>query len=210
MINKPTILLSNLALAACFLTVNPVFAADSFDFKDPKGVNNVAFTLDAPLESISGSASGISGTVTFDPAHPEKTAGKIVVDAKSLTVTNDSMQDHLHGDGWLNTSTFGEIVFDVTSLSHIETKGANIEAHATGNFTLKGQTKEITVPVTLTYLPGRLSDRTNGRMQGDLLVIRSTFSINRSEFGIKPGENLDKVADDIELKLSIAGSAPKS
>ncbi len=34
-----------------------------FDFKDPKKVNNVVFLLDAPLESINGTATGVSGTV---------------------------------------------------------------------------------------------------------------------------------------------------
>jgi hypothetical protein len=42
----------------------------TFDFKDPKGVNNVQFSLDAPLESITGTGTGISGSVTFDPAPP--------------------------------------------------------------------------------------------------------------------------------------------
>ena len=42
-------------------------------------MNNAVFKLDAPLESINGSASGISGTVTFDPENPAATTGKIVV-----------------------------------------------------------------------------------------------------------------------------------
>ena len=50
------------------LTGSAAFAAPlAFDFKDPKGVNNVQFHLDAPLESISGQATGISGTVIDVP-----------------------------------------------------------------------------------------------------------------------------------------------
>ncbi len=41
-------------------------APQAFDFKDPKGVNNVQFKLDAPLESITGTATGVSGNVSFD------------------------------------------------------------------------------------------------------------------------------------------------
>jgi hypothetical protein len=37
-------------------------APQTFDFKDPKGVNNVQFKLDAPLEAITGTATGISGS----------------------------------------------------------------------------------------------------------------------------------------------------
>ena len=39
----------------------------SFDFKDPRGVSNVAFSLNSPLESINGTAKGIAGTVIVDP-----------------------------------------------------------------------------------------------------------------------------------------------
>jgi hypothetical protein len=44
-------------------------------------------------------------------------------------------------------------------------------------------------------------------MKGDLLVIRSTFTIKRSDFEINPSAPKDKVADDIEITLSIAGAA---
>ena len=52
---------------------------------------------------------------------------------------------------------------------------------------LIGLTKEITVPVKLTYLKDKLGQRVP-KMEGDLLVIRSTFAIKRSDYGINPGQ----------------------
>lgn len=181
----------------------------AFDFKDPKGVNNAVFKLDAPLEAISGSASGVSGQVTFDPSNPGATTGKIVIDAKTLMVPNGMMKDHMHGEQWMDTAKHGEITFEAKSLKNVKTQGDVTTADATGAFTLKGVTKEITVPVKLTYLKDKLGQRTPN-MKGDLLVIRSTFAIKRADFGINPAAPQDKVADEIELTLSIAGAAPQS
>ena len=86
------------------LTTAAFAAPQSFDFKDPKGVNNVVFKLDAPLESINGSASGITGTVSFDAENPAATTGKIVVAANTLTVPNPMMKEHLHGEKWLDVA----------------------------------------------------------------------------------------------------------
>src|SRR5271166_1944868 len=98
-------------------------APESFDFKDPKGVNNAVFKLDAPLESINGSASGISGTVTFDPENPGATTGKIVVAAESLTVPNPMQMGHMHSDKWLDVATYPEITFEAKSLVNVKTDG---------------------------------------------------------------------------------------
>src|SRR5580692_11187183 len=81
----------------------------TFDFKDPKGVNNVVFRTDAPLESINGTATGVSGMVTFDAADPGSVKGKIVVDAASLHVPNSMMQGHLQGPMWLNVTNYPDI-----------------------------------------------------------------------------------------------------
>ncbi|MEI8292662.1 MAG: YceI family protein [bacterium] len=181
----------------------------SFDFKDPKGVNNIVFKLDAPLESISGTTNGISGTITADPAQPEKIAGKIIVDAKTLTVPNPLMQEHMLGAEWLDTAKHPEMTFEIMQVLHSKKDGNSGTADVKGIFTLKGISKEITVPVKVTYLPGRLGDRTGGKMQGDLLVVRTNFQINRGDYGIKQGENLDKVSDVIDISLALAGAAPK-
>src|SRR5580698_693272 len=84
-------------------------APESFDFKDPKGVNNAVFKLDAPLESVNGSANGISGTVTFDPENPGATTGKIVIASESLTVPNPMQKEHLHGPNWLDVAKYPAI-----------------------------------------------------------------------------------------------------
>jgi len=199
---------SIILLATTALALNA--PAATFDFKDPKGVNNVTFHLDAPLESINGTATGVSGTVNFDPANIAATTGKISVTTESLTVPNPVMKEHLVGEQWLNAKANPEITFEVKKLSDVETKGNVTEAEVTGIFTLNGVAKEITVEAKFTYLPGKLGDRTMGKVQGDLLVIRAEFDIKRGDFGIQPGQNEDKVANEIELKLAIAGAAPKS
>lgn len=193
-----------LVISAACLQAQPM----NFDFKDPKGVNNIVFKLDAPLESINGTANGISGTITADPKTPEKISGKIIVDAKSLTVPNPMMQDHMHGPDWLDTNKHSEITFEIKEVGNTKQNGNQGTADVKGIFTLRGVSKEVTVPVNVTYLPGRLKDR-GGDVDGDLLVVRTNFKINRGEFGIQEGENLDKVSDVIEISLSLAGAAPK-
>ena len=156
-----------------------------FDFKDPKGVNNVVFKTDALLESINGVATGISGRVTFDPDNPGAVKGKLVVQAK-----------------------YPEITFEVESAKNVKTQGNVTTADVTGKFSLHGVTKTITVPVKMTFLKDQLKARIPGK-DGDLLVIRASFKIKRSDFGINPGQGEDKVSDDIELNLSIAGAAQR-
>ena len=197
-------------LALTVATAAALAAPQTFDFKDPKGVNNAVFTLDAPLEAITGSASGISGTVVFDAATPGATKGRIVIAASSLHVPNPTMKEHMHGDQWLDVAKHPEITFEAKALKNVKTSGDTTTADITGTMTIKGVAKEVTAPIKLTYLKDKLAARTNGQMKGDLLVIRANFSIKRSDYGINPGAPTDKVADTIELSLSIAGAAPRS
>jgi polyisoprenoid-binding protein YceI len=204
---KKSLVTTLLALAsAAALTAAPI----SFDFKDPKGVNAVQFHLDSLLEPISGTAGGVSGTVSFDPAAPAATTGKIVVATASLTVPNKTMTEHLLGNNWLDAAANPEISFELTKLENVATKGNETTATATGKFTLKGVTKDVSVPVKLTYLADALEKRTRPGNKGDLLVIRGEFTIQRGDYGIQPGKNEDKVNPEVKVNLGIVGSAPKA
>ncbi|MBC8244210.1 MAG: YceI family protein [Verrucomicrobia bacterium] len=197
-----------LAWALALGAAQGVASADpiKFDFKDPKKVNNVVFLLDAPLESINGTATGVSGTVSFDPAKPAATTGKIVLATGSLHVDNPLMKEHMLGAKWMDTAQFPTIEFVAEKLTGVKTSGTTTTATVAGRLTVKGVTKQVTTPIRLTYLKGLLAKR--NRVPGDLLVLRADFKIKRSEYGINAGNNEEKVSDEIELKLRVAGAAP--
>lgn len=182
-------------------------AAKEFNFKDPKGVNAMTFVLDSLLEPIMGLASGISGTVSFDPNAPEATSGTILVAADSLHIEHKGMEDTLHGPDWIDVKSYPEISFTFRKVEEVkETPTGAITMKVTGDFTLKGITKRITIPVRATYLANRLKDRMH-RGSGDLLVLRADFTINRKDFNIKPDSGPEVVAEDIEIRASIVGYA---
>lgn len=193
-------------LATAVLIPAALAAEKTFDFKDPKGVNTVNFLLDAPLESISGTANGVSGTVTVDTEDPASAKGRIVVATESLHVPNPMMKDHMLGEKWLNAAKNPEIAFEVKEVTNVKVADGKGSADVTGTFTLNGVSKEITVPVKATYLPGRLKDRMPDA-NGDLLVVRAEFPIKRSDFEIQAGQNEDKVSDEIQVTLALAGAA---
>ncbi len=201
-----------LLLSSLMLSLPAIVALaepETFDFKDPKNVNNIIFKLDAPLEGINGNANGISGTVTFDPQSPGATKGKIVVASASLTVPNAMQTTHMHGKMWLDVDHNPEIIFEARELKNVKTDGDKTTADVVGTFTLKGVSKDMTIPVELSYLKDKLGERLGGQQKGDLLVIRSNFSIKRSEFGIQSGKMENKVSDTINLTLGIAGASAK-
>ncbi len=180
-----------------------------FDFKDPKGVNTISFTLDSLLEPFTGMASGISGKVTFDPADAKATKGTITVETKSLKLENKGMQETLHGPDWLDAAKNPKIEFTFKKVTDYKSAGDNVfDLTVVGDMTCKGVTKELTVPVKATYLPGKLGER-SGKLTGDLLVLRSNFTIARKDFGIKPDMGDKVVAEVIQLGISIAGVSPK-
>ena len=162
--------------------------------------------MDAPLESINGSGDAISGVVHFDPKNPSATKGQIMLDATSLHVGNPVLKEHIHGTDWMNVKKYPNIIFKLTKLENVRKQGIDVLADAKGKMTIRNVTIEMSAPVKITYLKGMLEKR--NRVPGDLLIIRSKFSVKRDQFDIRAGEKLEKVANEIELSLNVAGAAP--
>jgi polyisoprenoid-binding protein YceI len=182
-------------------------SAINFDFKDPKGVNSIIFQMDAPLESINGSGDRIYGEISFNPKKPEDTKGTIFLDAKSLHVGNPVLKEHMHGEDWLNVEKYGQIKFQLSKLHNIKKTKNDLLADAKGKMSIRNITIEMNIPIKITYLKDLLIKR--NRTPGDLLIIRSKFTVKRDDFDIQKGENLEKVANNIEISLNLAGAAPK-
>ena len=182
----------------------------TYDLKDPKGVNGLSLYVDSTLEPITGTSDGISGTVTFDPATPEKAKGKIVVTTSSIKLAGPDITSAMQGDWCLNPAKYPTIEFEVKKIENIKkVKEGVFSGKVTGDFTLHGVSKELTTEISATYIKDGLAQR--GGMPGktgDLLVLRSGFSINRREFNIAPDLGSNLIGDKIDIKLSVVAVGP--
>lgn len=179
----------------------------TFDFNDPKGVNSMNIFLDSTLEPITGFASGITGSVSIDVEKKTGLNGKIIVASDQITLANKTMTKVLHSDEWIDVKKFPSIEFTFKKIVTIHKQTDTFaDVIVSGDFMLKGVTKEIEIPVTLTWLKDKIASR-NRSGKGDLLVLRTTFTIDRTAFGIKPEMDALLVSKTIEIKAGIVGYA---
>lgn len=178
----------------------------NFVFNDKISGNQIQFSSVAPFEEIKGTASNISGTVSFDLSNFEKTIqAKLTVPVKSINTGIELRNKHLQSANWMDESAYPLITFELKSISNLKQTADNkLSFKATGNFTMHGVTKEISADAETVYL--NASEQTAKRAPGDLLGITADFSIKLSEFKVQNSVIGNKVAENITLKIIIVGS----
>ena len=194
--------------------VNPCFAkmGTVFTIADPMGRNTVTFRSEAPLEDIVGTTNEIRGYIVFDPRNPMGGArGEIVVPVASLHTGIPMRDEHLRGPEWLDAAEHEQITFRIQKTSHVRRvkKGdgfVTYELTAEGPFTLRGGSQDLKTRVPLTYLEE--SEMTRGKMEGDLLAARTSFTVALEDFGIKGFEGAvgAKVGKTIDIDVSLMAS----
>lgn len=180
--------------------------------EDPKGVNAVRWFIDSPLEPIAGTASGVKGSLQFDPANPNATKGTVTIPVAGMRAPVDAMSDHLKGEKWLDAAKYPEITFAIASVSSDKGTKGLYKGTVTGDLTMHGVTKRLTTRFHALHTPGGLKDRSGGRMAGDLLKFSTDFVVKRSDYGVGPQmpEILKEVGDEIEIRLALATMRPEA
>ncbi|MBL0177311.1 MAG: YceI family protein [Ignavibacteria bacterium] len=184
----------------------PAKGMQTFNLKDERGRNQASFSSKAPIEDISGTASGLGGTVSFDPANvPGTIKADITVEVASMKTGIDMRDDHMRGDKWLDAAKFPTITFTLTKLKDAKIqKGTELRGIAVGTFTLHGVPQTVQLPVTLTYMPA--SEKTKARAAGDLLVVRAKGKVSLTKAGVRSELLGSKVSDEIEFEFNAVGS----
>jgi len=174
------------------------------------GKNQIQFVSDAPMEKIHGTASDISGEIKLNPTNLEKTTGRIVVGVASMETGIKKRDEHLHSKDWMDVKQFEKIVFEVKALEGVLVKAtpakADIQATAVGDFTLHGVTKEVKIPVEMTYLLA--SEKTKKRAPGDFFVVKGAFKIALKDFDIAGARGMvgSRVGTEIDLDANFFGA----
>lgn len=188
--------ISNLLLAlfvATPLLLLPLTAnAESF-----KG--QFKFTSKAPKEDIFGTASG-SADLTIDTSNLAGLKGTITVPVKSMKTGNDTRDDHLRSDAWLDAGKHPNITFTITSatLDGDVSESGGVKAaklKVTGKFTLHGVTTTLTAPATIKWKDDKKAK------------ITTQFTIKLADFKVegKDGVIGSKVGSTITCQAALTG-----
>lgn len=189
--------------------LNSVLLADDFDFKDPKGVNAILFTLEAPLECIGGISSGVSGKVSFDGKDGKSIKGELLLSVDTFRMPNDDMTKHVKGEMWLDAAKFPNIKVELKEVIESTNKTENeFNLKVKCNVEIKGTSKEMELNIVASYQKDKLGERVP-KLKGDLLVLKTSFTVKRDDFKIKPGEFLSKVGNEIAITGNIVGACLK-
>lgn len=149
--------------------------------------SQVNFIGSKVTKSHPGGFKKFSGYFTLKDGAPVGNDHKVVIDMSSAYADSDKLTGHLKSEDFFNVAKYPEATFDVTGFK----KESDTSYTVSGNFTLHGQTKNISFPTTVSQ-------------SGDTVKIDAKFDINRKDFGIVYAGMADDLIRDgvvIELKL---------
>jgi polyisoprenoid-binding protein YceI len=165
-----------------------------------KAHSEVTFQVRHLLTKVRGRFPEFAGAVQFDEQHPEQSSVRLAIDASSVDTNTTDRDQHLRSDDFFAVATHPEITF---ASSRVRKTSANTY-DVVGTLSIRGITKEITLPVT--YL-GTAKDPWGGTRAG----FETGITINRKDFGLTWNAALETggflVGDDVQISLSIQAIA---
>ncbi|AOY44535.1 MULTISPECIES: YceI family protein [Psychrobacter] len=126
------------------------------------------------FSTVMGHFSDVDGTVQFDLKNPNQTQFNFVVDTDSIDTGWEARDKHLKTDEFFNVEKYPTMSFKSTQVNFINPQQAKV----TGDFTLLGQTKPLTLNLTLKKIDN--SPLTKEPVVG----FRATGNIDRTAYGM--------------------------
>ena len=143
------------------------------------------------IAKVRGRFTDIAGSVTVG-ADPLQSSVAATVRTASVSTNDDGRDGHLRSADFFDVAKYPTITFKSTSVKEV----AKGKLEVTGDFTLHGVTKRITIPIT--------NAGTQPGMQPGSVVagfIDGAVTINRNDYGIKYGPGV--LGDDVAISLNI-------
>jgi len=154
-----------------------------------QGASKVTWVGSKVTGKHDGGFGAFKGTVDVVDGAPEKSKVNVQIEAESLTSDTEKLTGHLKSPDFFDVKTHPKATFVSTEVKKGGEKGATHTI--TGNLTIKGITKTITFPATVT-------------LSGDAANVDAEFAINRRDFSLNyAGMPNDLIRDDVVIKLLI-------
>jgi polyisoprenoid-binding protein YceI len=189
------------ALAALAVLAIPALAsqamAETKTYTIDPAHSHMGFTVRHMFSNLEGSFDTFSGAVTLDPKTGQITAAKGVIETASVDTHHEKRDGHLKSPDFFDVAKYPTMTFTAKSFKQTP-EGTDV----TGDFTLRGVTKEVTFK---TKFLGAGKDPFGGERMG----LSAHTRINRKDYGVDFNKVLDSggllIGDEVDINLEIEG-----
>jgi polyisoprenoid-binding protein YceI len=170
-------------------------AAQPVVYKIDPNHSSVGFSIRHFVSNVPGRFDDFHGVIKYDRQNPAASSVEFTVQAASIDTNNNDRDDHLRSKDFFDVQNFPTLTFTSTQVA---AKDANT-LEVTGNLTLHGVTRPITIPVdVLGTMKGP---------RGEKAGFETSFTLNRKEYGIVWNRVFDAgttlLGDDVKVSIAI-------
>jgi polyisoprenoid-binding protein YceI len=183
-------------LAAALAVVSPAVAAAAETYQVDASHANVTFEVRHFMSRVSGVFNTFEGTIVIDRERPEASSVEFTIQTESIDTNNDKRDEHLRSPDFFDVASHPTITFKSTSMK----KAGDDSYEVTGDLTMRGVTKSITLPVQVL---GEMKDPRGNQRIG----FETSTTIDRKQHGVSWNQTLDQggllLGDDVEVSVTL-------
>lgn len=172
----------------------PVFAQTQ-TFGVDKNHSSAQFKIRHFTSNVTGQFRDFDAVANLDRANPTKSSIEFTIQATSVDTGAEGRDKHLRSADFFDVEKFPTITFKSTSIAATGKDQYNV----TGDFTMHGVTKRITLPVS--FLGFAKTQR------GDKAGFELETTLNRKDYGIEWNRALDEggfmLSDDVKVTIDL-------
>ena len=156
-----------------------LFAFSAVELKPVDADDAVTFNIKNFGINTKGSFKGLKGKIKWNPENPASSSFDVSIDVNTINTGIELRDKDLQKENYFNAAKYPTINFVSTSVA------AN---NVTGNLTIKGVTKQVTIPFTVAP-------------SGNGYLFQGNFSISRKDFGVGGGSVV--LSDHVDVSLKV-------
>jgi len=170
-------------------------AAEAATYKADPVHSKVGFSIRHLVSDVDGRFKEFDGTIKYDAQHPADSGVQFSVQAASIDTGNDGRDKDLRSPNFFDAAKFPTLSFTSTK---VVAKG-NDAFDVTGNLTIHGVTKTVTIPAKF-----------RGEVKSPMGVragFESTFTVNRLDYGVTWNRAIEGggtiLGDEVNVQIRI-------
>lgn len=140
----------------------------------------------------------VEGTLEFDPAEPTKASVMVTIPLAYLSSGIPDLDEDLRSPAFFDLARFPHATFKST---RVETTGMANQLKVTGNLTVRGVTRPVTLDVTINKIGE------NPRLKLPAVGFEAMARLKRSDFGL--GKFVPQVSDEVTLHITTQADEAK-